>query len=247
LASGGESRRVKRALVVDDDHMMVRTLCDILRAHGWDAVGAHSGEEGVQEVAASDFHAVLMDVRMDGINGVDALRQMKRIRPSIRVVLMTAYAGADLLAQAEREGALSILAKPVAIPSLVQMLNAESSAGRRVLVVDDNPEYLSTLCSALRSAGYTVFDAQNLGEALSKLEEEQPTVVVLDHRLQDVDVGDSVVAIKRVSPAVALILYSGHTDLSQATAGLPRAWIHACLKKPFSPLSLIGLLNDIFA
>jgi len=241
---------VKRALVVDDDRMMVRTLCDILRVHGWDATGVHSGEEAVQAVIASRFDAVLMDVRMEGIDGVDALRQMKRVRPLIRVILMTAYAGADLLDQAQREGALKILAKPVAIPSLVEMLeqgNADDGpGGRRVLVVDDNPEYLRTLCGVLRTAGYTVFDAEDLDQALAKLEEAHPTVVLLDHRLKDVEVGHSVVAIKRVSPAVALILYTGQGDLGEATSKLPQSWIHACLKKPFPPAQLIGLLNDIF-
>lgn len=218
--------------------------------HGWDATGVFSGEEAVQAVIANGFDAVLMDVRMEGIDGVDALRQMKRVRPLIRVVLMTAYAGADLLEQAQREGALKILAKPVAIPSLVQMLEVgareDGPGGRRVLVVDDNREYLSTLCGVLRTAGYTVFDAEDLDQALAKLEETHPSVVLLDHRLKDMEVGDSVVAIKRVSPAVALILYTGQGDLREATSKLPPSWIHACLKKPFAPDQLIGLLNDIF-
>jgi len=239
---------MKRVLVVDDDRMMVRTLCDILRIHEWDAVGVHSGEEAIAAVDAERFDAVLMDVRMGGINGVDALRQMKQKWPSLRVVLMTAYASADLLAQAEAEGALEILAKPVAIPGLVAMLEAtESPTDRRVLVVDDNAEYLSTLCAVLETAGYTVFDAESLDQALVRLEQAHPAVVLLDLRLPNVEVGDSVLAIKRISPAVALILYTGQGDLAQATSTLPPALIHACLKKPFPPAQLIGILDDIFA
>lgn len=237
---------MKRALVVDDDRMMVRTLCDVLRAHGWQATGVHSGEAAVEQVAAESFDVVLMDVRMEGITGVDALREMKRLRPRIQVILMTAYSAAELLAQAEREGALKVLSKPVAIPSLIDMLERDGgSSDRRVLVVDDNREYLSTLCAVIERAGFAVSDAETLEEAVTKLEQNRPEVVLLDLRLDHIDVADSIVAIKRVSPAVAVILYSGHGDVREASSRVPPAWIDACLQKPFPPEQLIGLLNDL--
>ena len=82
----------RRILIVDDDRQMVRTLSDIVRMHGWEPSGAYSGEAAVEEVRKESYSAVLMDVKMAGINGVTAFREMKRFRPNIRVVLMTAYA-----------------------------------------------------------------------------------------------------------------------------------------------------------
>ena len=238
---------MKRVLIADDDRMMVRTLCDVLRAHGWNVTGVHSGEAAVEQVAAEQFDVVLMDVRMEGITGVDALREMKRLRPRLQVVLMTAYSAAELLAQAEREGALQVLSKPVAIPGLIEILGRESGSDRRVLVVDDNREYLSTLCAVIERAGFVVSDAETLEEAVVKLEQNHPEVVLLDLRLSHIDVADSIVAIKRVSPAVAVILYSGQGDVREAASHVPPAWINACLQKPFPPEQLIGMLNALLA
>jgi DNA-binding NtrC family response regulator len=112
---------MKTVLIVDDDRQMVRTLSDILRLHGWEVHDAYSGEEAIAAVEARNFTAVLMDVRMGGVNGVDAFRAMKRIRPHIRVVLMTAYSASELMAEAEREGALR---KPFPPKQLLDLLNA---------------------------------------------------------------------------------------------------------------------------
>ena len=60
---------------------MVRTLIDIVRLQGWNPDGAHSGEEAVEAVRENAYQAVLMDVRMAGINGVDAFKAMKALRP----------------------------------------------------------------------------------------------------------------------------------------------------------------------
>ncbi|HET7565550.1 MAG TPA: response regulator [Gemmatimonadaceae bacterium] len=114
----------KRVLIVDDDRQMVRTLSDVVQLHGWEAHGAYSGEEAITSIQAHPFTIVLMDVRMEGASGVDALRAMKRIRPGIRVILMTAHTASDVIAAAEREGALHVLRKPVPLPELVEMLDA---------------------------------------------------------------------------------------------------------------------------
>jgi DNA-binding NtrC family response regulator len=238
----------KRILVVDDDRQMVRTLADILAMHGWNAERAYSGEEAVAAVAKDAFDAVLMDVKMSGVNGVDAFKAMKAIRPDIRVVLMTAYSAGDLIAEAEREGALSVLRKPVALPGLIEMLNGNVSEARRVLVVDDEPGFLRTLGDVLRHHGYVVLEAQSLTHAIAQLERSSPGAVILDLRLQDTPPTECVLAIKRVSPAVALILYSGHpAALDAVTHELPRPLISGTLRKPFAPDCLLELLDAAFA
>jgi DNA-binding NtrC family response regulator len=236
----------RRILIVDDDRQMVRTLCDILRLRGWIADGACSGEEALEKVRHESYATVLMDVRMGGMNGVEALGQMKAIRPALRVILMTAYTANDLLAEATRQGALRILAKPVAVPGLIEMLDESIEQTQRVLVVDDDPDYLRTLSSILRDGGYVVFEAADLGDALEKLKGRAPAAVVLDLRLNSAAPRDSVVAIKRVSPAVCLILYSGSGGaLEEATAAVPSSWVYATLRKPFPPQRLVELLDEI--
>ena len=239
----------KDVLIVDDDRQMVRTLSDIVRLHGWEAHGAYSGEEAIAAVEARSFAMVLMDVRMGGVNGVDAFRAMKAIRPAIRVALMTAYTASDLIAEAEREGALRVLPKPVALPVLIEMLDTAAAADRRVLVIDEDACYLRTLGDALRHRGYRVLEANTLAAAIARLEEHAPGAVILDLGLDSIAPDESVLAIRRVSPAVALILYSGHGPpaLDALNTALSVPQIYATLRKPFPPDHLLKLLDAIFA
>jgi two-component system response regulator HydG len=238
----------RRLLIVDDDKQMVRTLVDVVRLHGWEADGAHSGEAAVDAVRERDYAVVLMDVRMTGINGLEAFKAMKAVRPGVRVILMTAYTATEILAEAEREGTLRILSKPVALAGLIEILKAATVVSRGVLVVDDDAAFLKTLRSVLEQNGYATFTAATLDEALGKLETTSPGAVVLDLRLNGITAPETVLAIKHVSPSVALILCSGHgAALEDATSSMSPRLIHASLHKPFSPNALLEILNEVFA
>lgn len=233
-------------LVVDDDRNMVKTLSAVLQLHGWRTRQAYSGEEAIAITADQRFDAVLMDVRMPGINGVEAFRAIRKAQPLTPVILMTAYAAHELLAQAEREGALMVLPKPIPWPTLTALLDEVGKANRSILLIDDDPDFLATMSEALVVHGVQVFKAQTLPEALDYLETRAPAVVVLDLRLGDRDMrpADAVLAIKEVSPAVVLILYSGHPDtLDRTLASIPSGWVHASLTKPFPPERLLELLD----
>ena len=112
----------RKILVVDDDAGMVRTLCDIFRLRGWEAVGVHSGEEAVEEQSEHEYAYVLMDIMMPGIDGVAALKQMKQSRPAGQVILMTAHTADERIAEARREGAIEVVTKPIDLPSLMRLL-----------------------------------------------------------------------------------------------------------------------------
>ena len=78
-------------LVVDDHSAMRSTLRDILQDEGYEVQSASSGEEAVDVFEGGNFDAVLMDVRMQGINGVEAFRRMKSLSNSVKVILMSAF------------------------------------------------------------------------------------------------------------------------------------------------------------
>jgi DNA-binding NtrC family response regulator len=239
---------VRRILIVDDERQMVRTLSDIVRLHGWEAAGAYSGEEAVECVGRRDYSVVLMDVRMAGITGVEALKAMKAVRPGIRVILMTAYTAAEILAEAEREGALRILSKPVALVGLLEVLDQATKESRCVLIVDDDAAFLHTLRKLLEQKGYSTLTARALDEALEMLESGFPTAVILDLRLDGVTAPETVLAIKRVSPSVALILCSGHpAALDETVSSMTPKYIQGSLHKPFSPDALLAILDEVFA
>ena len=237
---------MKTILVADDDRGMARTVCDILRRHGWTPTEVHIGEAAVEAAAAQRYGAVLMDVRMPGLNGVEAFRVIRESQPQTPVMLMTAYAAPDLLAQAEREGVLQILPKPLPWGTLSALLDKIGALEGSVLVVDDDPAFLETLEAVLGATGRRVRRAMTIDEAVRLLAERPPRVVVLDLSLNGLQPRESVLAIRRVNPAVILILCSGHTRLMDETlSSLPAGWVFAGLIKPFPPRRLLDLLDSV--
>lgn len=112
-----------KILVVDDDRRMVKTICDILRVKGYEALPAYSGEEAVQMVQGEACDCVLMDIKMPGIDGVAALKTIKGIAPETTVVLMSAYASKEQAEEAKRLGAAMVLTKPIDFPQVLSFLS----------------------------------------------------------------------------------------------------------------------------
>jgi CheY-like chemotaxis protein len=109
-------------LVVDDDVGMVDTLVDILSARRYRVETAHSGDAAVAMVRRMPYDAVLMDIQMPGLNGVEALRQMKGLAPTISVIMMTAFTRDELVEEARQAAAVTVLPKPLDMDWVLTLL-----------------------------------------------------------------------------------------------------------------------------
>ena len=114
----------RRILIVDDDDAVCETLSDVLEAVGYHTVIAGDGEEAVTCVQKEDFGLVLMDLRMPRMNGVQAYREIKKRRPAVEAIMITAYATGDLVQEALRAGAREVLSKPLAMDRLLTLIAA---------------------------------------------------------------------------------------------------------------------------
>ncbi|MBL8842657.1 MAG: response regulator [Planctomycetes bacterium] len=232
-------------LVVDDDRLMVRTLCDLLRRRGFEADGAHSGEEALAAARRKRYSALLMDVRMAGMSGVEALKELRRSRGAPPVLLMTAYSATELLTEAEQAGAFRVLAKPIPPQLLLDALAEVLAPAARVLIVDDDPEFRRTLGDLLAERGARSRGVGDLESALAALRSGTPRVILLDLKLDGNDPAEVIRAIRRAAPEVPLVLYSGHLAALDATVGaLPDDWFRAVLRKPLAPERLLEVLDD---
>jgi DNA-binding NtrC family response regulator len=181
------------------------------------------------------------------MNGVEALRAIREERPELPVILMTAYSTRELLAEADQLGALRIFPKPLPLADLLALLDRAALSGERVLLVDDDPNFLRTLGGILGEHGHTVLAASNLADALALLRRAEPAVVVLDLKLDHVAPREAVRAVHEAAKgSAALVLCSGYPALMEDTvAGCPTGWFHATLAKPFPPENLLALLERL--
>ena len=100
-------------LVVDDERVHRYTLCSLFADWGWDCTEADDGVAAVAAVEVQPFDAILMDVRMARMNGMEALRRIRAINPAIPVIIMTAFSSVDSAVAAIKQGAQDYLTKPL--------------------------------------------------------------------------------------------------------------------------------------
>lgn len=99
-------------LVVDDDRLVRVTIAAGLREHGYQVIEAESGEEGLTLALAQHVDLALLDVKMEGMSGIELAEQL-RVRTSIPSMFLSAYGDADLVREAGQHGALGYLVKPI--------------------------------------------------------------------------------------------------------------------------------------
>src|SRR5262249_51828609 len=108
----GAERMSARVLVVDDDGEMADTVGEFLESKGYRVETAVGGKAALQALKKKHFDAVITDLRMDRVDGLDVLEAAKAADPTRPVVIMTAYGTIDGAIEAVRKGASHYLTKP---------------------------------------------------------------------------------------------------------------------------------------
>jgi len=109
-------------LVVDDDRLFLQTLSRILKAKGYLVTVVTSGPEAIQKTEENAFDCTLIDIRLPGIDGLETYKEIKKIRPGARVVIMTGYSVDELIDRALSEGVDEFISKPFNYEQLLRVL-----------------------------------------------------------------------------------------------------------------------------
>lgn len=110
-------------LLIVDDERAIREACrEIAVSLGYSAYMADSAEQAYRALDAQNFDAVLLDLRLPGAGGIDALRRIKERRPEAVVVVVTGYGTVQSAVQAMKNGAYDYVTKPFSIEELKLLL-----------------------------------------------------------------------------------------------------------------------------
>jgi DNA-binding NtrC family response regulator len=112
MADAPEPGPKARVLVVDDEAIALKNLERVLAKEGYEVTTAASGQAALRHLREGAFAAVLTDLKMEKVDGMQVLRRSKEIDPDAEVILITGYAAVETAIEAMRHGAYHYLAKP---------------------------------------------------------------------------------------------------------------------------------------
>jgi len=110
--NGDQTVDRKRILIVDDEEIVRYSLVNILRSHGYEVVDVASAEAGLKILYEQEFHLVLTDLVMEGMDGLELLENVKVLSPRTMVILITGYGSLKTAVTALRLGVYDYLIKP---------------------------------------------------------------------------------------------------------------------------------------
>ncbi|MGF1468844.1 MAG: response regulator transcription factor [Sandaracinaceae bacterium] len=116
-------------LVVDDDERFRERLARAFERRGWEVRQAASGEQALGLAAVERPEHVVLDLRMEGMSGLEVLRRLHALDPESTIVVLTGYGSIATALEAVRRGAVHYLTKPADIDEILQAFQRGSTAG----------------------------------------------------------------------------------------------------------------------
>ncbi|MFA7467816.1 MAG: response regulator [Desulfotomaculaceae bacterium] len=99
-------------LIVDDQIGVRRLISEALLENGYVVDQASNGSEALDMLIEKQYHLIILDVKMPGMSGIETLHEIRKLNPSVSVVLMTAYEELDIVEEARKLGVEHYLCKP---------------------------------------------------------------------------------------------------------------------------------------
>lgn len=125
----------KKILVVDDEKSILDSLAGILSDEGFDPVCAGSGEEGLRLIDEEDIDLVLLDIWMPGMDGLEALEEIKKRDPVLPVIMISGHGNIETAVKATKMGAFDFIEKP---PSYDKIVVAVTNGLKMSRLVEEN-------------------------------------------------------------------------------------------------------------
>lgn len=198
-------------LVVDDDEDIRSNVRDILEDLGYRTDTAHDGPSALKLVKQKSYDVALLDFKMPGMNGATLYTEIKKLRPEIVAIMVTAHVSGDGAKAAKEAGTWKVLRKPVDFSCLLPLLE-QAMHEPVILVVDDDADFCENLWQLLRERDFRVRIARTEQEGLNAAEQADFHFALVDLKLGPGDGRNVVTKIREANPSAKIIVATGFPD-----------------------------------
>ncbi len=116
-----------KILVVDDDTENADSLAELFSMDDHQVIVAYNGQEAIEAFSLNKVDVGFFDVMMPVKNGVDSFLEIKAAHPEACIYFMTGYSADDLLLKAMNNGAMGVFSKPVDLPQVLKVIDAQAA------------------------------------------------------------------------------------------------------------------------
>ena len=140
----------EKVLLVDDEEDFLEVMGERLAARGIDVTTSISAEDALDHIDKDIFDAVILDLQMPGMDGMDALKKIKQRHPEIQVILLTGHATVEKGVEAIKLGAMDFVEKPADLAILDEKI--KKAHKKKMLIVDETNKH--RVVNALKRYGF---------------------------------------------------------------------------------------------
>jgi two-component system, NtrC family, response regulator HydG len=229
-----------RILIVDDDQDNAASLGELFEMEGHQVLVVHSGQEAVDAYLRASFDLAFMDVMMPGKNGVESFLEIRALKPTARVYMMSGYSVEELMRQAVVGGALGYIDKPFD-PREVLRITEKIGRGGMLLAANADRNAARAIGEALTQGGCDFSLIKSHSDLSANRANDSILLIDADlHLIDEVAVYKELRSHGHAGPAILVPRTS--VSKSQQAEYLKDVAVTGILNKPFDPLNLLQIL-----
>jgi DNA-binding NtrC family response regulator len=128
----------EKILLVDDEKDFLDVMSERIEARGMEVTTADSAEKAIESVESGGYDAIILDLMMPGMDGLQALKAIKKKNPDLQVILLTGHATVEKGIEAMKLGAMDFLEKPADINKLTEII--KKAQARKMVIIERKME-----------------------------------------------------------------------------------------------------------
>ncbi|OQX22563.1 MAG: two-component system response regulator [Desulfobacteraceae bacterium IS3] len=128
----------EKVLLVDDEHDFVETLAERMRSRGMEVSATTSPIDALKKTETENYDAIILDLMMPEMDGLETLRILKEKNPDLQVILLTGQATVEKGVEAMKLGAMDLMEKPADLKALTEKIR--KAQARKMIIVEKKTE-----------------------------------------------------------------------------------------------------------